>query len=76
MADDKVERLKELISNYWHLDGEGLDWDTEFSSRGLKNFSSLRTLRFLASIEAELGVSIEDPGGIKSFRDLMRLVED
>ena len=71
---DRVERLKEIISNYWHLSVDAIDWDMEFTGQKLKNFTSLRVLRFLATVEEYLNVSIEDPDGIKSFRDLLHLV--
>ena len=73
---NKLERLKELIASYWELDGDRINWDVEFSSRGLRNFSSLRALRFLASVEADLGISIEDPDLVKILRDLLSLVEE
>jgi acyl carrier protein len=74
MTADRA-RLKDLITSYWQLDADGLTWDTELNSRGLRNFSSLRALRFFASVEADFDVNIEDPDLIRSFRDLLHLVE-
>ena len=71
---EKTGQLKELISNYWQIEVDAINWDTELSSQHLKNFSSLRALRFLASIEDLLRVQIEDPEAIKRFRDLLQLV--
>lgn len=72
--DDKQRQLREIIANYWQLDGDAIDWDVEFSSERLRNFSSLRMLRFLASVEERLEVSIANPDAIKRLRDLLRLV--
>lgn len=71
---DKTEHLKEIISNYWQLSDPQLDWGMEFNSRHLSNFSSLRMLRFLASVEERFRINIEDPDAIKSFEDLRKLV--
>lgn len=71
---DKVEQLKEIIASYWQLAPDAIDWDAELSSRGLKNFSSLRMLRFIASVEQRLGIDINDLDEIKKFGDLLRLV--
>lgn len=72
----KTERLKELVSHYWQLPLEGdEDWETPLTQERLKNFSSLRLLRFFASVEERLDVSIEDPDAITSFKDLLRLID-
>jgi acyl carrier protein len=71
---NKVEQLKELITNYWQVTPDAIEWDVEFNGRWLRNFSSLRMLRFIASVEEQLGVDIQDLDEIKSFRDLLRLV--
>jgi acyl carrier protein len=70
---DKVEQLRGIIANYWHVAPEAIDWETEFG-RWLKNFSSLRMLRFIASVEEQLEINLEDLDGLKSFGDLRRLV--
>ena len=72
---EKTEQLKELISNYWQIPVDTIDWDTQLSGQHLKRFSSLRALRFLASIEDLFQVHIEDPEAINSFRDVLRLME-
>lgn len=72
---EKTEQLKEIISNYWQLPAFGMDWDTELNHQHLKNFSSLRLLRFFSSVEEHLKICIEDPDAIKRFRDLLPLVE-
>jgi acyl carrier protein len=71
---DKVDALKGLITSYWHLNPDAIDWDSEFN-RSLKSFSSLRMLRFIASVEEQLGITIDDLDRVKSFRDLLRLVD-
>lgn len=73
---EKIEQLKDLIAIYWQMTAEAVDWDTAFSSQHLKQFSSLRALRFLASVEDRFQVTIEDPEAIRSFRDLFNLVTD
>ncbi len=72
---ERVQQLKEIISNYWRLDAEEIDWDVQLNSQQLKNFSSLRLLRFLASFEERFSVSIDAPEAVKSFGDLLRLIE-
>lgn len=76
MELDETEQLKEIISNYWQLSSQEIEWETEFNSQRLNNFSSLRMLRFLASVEERFQISIADVEGIKSFQDLRRLVEN
>lgn len=76
MDSDKTEQLKEVISNYWQLSGQEIEWTTEFNSQYLSNFSSLRMLRFLASIEDRFKMSIGDVYAIKRFQDLRQLVEN
>lgn len=76
MDSDKTEQLKEIISNYWQLSGQEIEWGTEFNSQRLSNFSSLRMLRFLASIEDRFKINIEDVDAIKSFQDLRQLVKE
>ena len=73
---EKAQQLKEIISKYWQLPGSDLDWTTEFGSRQLSNFSSLRMLRFLASVEERFQFSIEDVDAVKNFQDLRQLVEN
>ena len=73
---EKGEQLKELIATYWQIAADAISWDTELSSHQLKHVSSLRTLRFLASVEDRFHVNIEDPEVIKSFRDLLKLVTE
>lgn len=75
---ERVEKLKEIISNYWQMAPEAIAWETQFNSQQLKNFSSLRMLRFLASVEERLCVHIEDTDAIRRFQDLLELarVED
>ncbi len=48
----------------------------EFNDRGLAAFSSLRMLRFLASVEEQFQINIQDPDAIKRFKDLWTLVEE
>ena len=72
---EKTEHLQKIISNYWQLPGPEMDWATEFNSRNLNNFSSLRMLRFLASIEDQMEITIEDVDAVRSFQDLRRIVE-
>ena len=71
----KVEQLKELIASYWQIPEEAIDWETVFQSRQLRQYSSLRMLRFLASVEEQCHVTIDDPDAIKGFRDLLNLVD-
>jgi len=73
---EKTEQLKEVISRYWQLSDGNLDWAMELNSRNLSNFSSLRMLRFLASVEERFQISIADVEAIKSFQDLRKLVEN
>lgn len=70
---DKVEALKKIIASYWQIDPDAIDWDMELGGRSLKNFSSLRMLRFIASVEEQLEVNIQDPSDLKRLRDLLRL---
>ncbi len=72
---EKADQLKEVISRYWQIGEGNLDWNMELSNRTLSNFSSLRVLRFLASVEEKFQISIADVDGIKSFQDLRKLVE-
>lgn len=72
---EKTEQLKEVISRYWQLSDGNLDWAMEFNAGNLNNFSSLRMLRFLASVEERFQISIADVEAIKSFQDLRQLVE-
>jgi len=72
---EKAEHLKDIIANYWQLSQEAIDWDLELNGQRLKNFSSLRLLRFLASVEEHFNITIEDPDAIKRFRDLLTLVQ-
>ena len=65
----KTEQLKDIISKYWQLSPEAIDWETEFKRQPLQRLSSLRMLRFLASVEEHLQVTIRDPDAIKTFRD-------
>ena len=71
---DKTAQLKDILSNYWQLSAEAIDWGIEFNSQHLKNFSSLRMLRFLASVEDRFKVSIEDMDAIRTFGDLLKVV--
>lgn len=71
---DRVEQLKELIALYWSLDPRGVDGTVEFSGQRLSRYSSLRMLRFLASVEERFQVQIEEPDAIKTVSDLLRLV--
>lgn len=75
MELDETEQLKEIISSYWQISGQEIEWGTEFNSQRLNNFSSLRMLRFLASIEDRFKINIEDVDSIKSFQDLRQLVK-
>ena len=72
---EQAAQLQAIIANYWQLPQEAMDWDLELNGRRLKNFSSLRLLRFLASVEERFNVTIEDPDAIKRFRDLLNLVQ-
>lgn len=71
---EKEGQLQEIISNYWQISAEALDWGTPFSSQALRNFSSLRMLRFLASVEERLQISIQDVDAIRCFGDLRKAV--
>ena len=73
---ENADQLEKIISHYWQLSGQDLDWTMEFNSRNLSNFSSLRMLRFLASIEDQLKITIEDVDAIRNFQDLRRIVEN
>ena len=68
-------QLEAIIANYWQLSPEAIDWDLELNGRRLKNFSSLRLLRFLASVEEQCHVTVEDPDAVKRFCDVLNLVE-
>ena len=72
---ENMQQLKEIISNYWQFDRDAIDWETEFNSQQLKNFTSLRMLRFLASVEERFAIHIEDVDSIKRFADLLRVVD-
>lgn len=72
---ERVEQLKEIISQYWQLQPQEIHWGVPLNSRHLKNFSSLRMLRFLASVEEQFTVNIEAPEAITSFGDLLSLIE-
>ncbi|MBI3616095.1 MAG: acyl carrier protein [Candidatus Omnitrophica bacterium] len=72
---DPAQRLKETISRYWNLPAEQIDWDMEFNDRRLAAFSSLRMLRFLASVEEQFQINIQDSDAVKRFKDLWILVE-
>ncbi len=72
---EKVEQFKEIISNYWQMAPEEIAWETPLSGQALRNFSSLRMLRFLASVEERFGVTIADPDAIRRFSDLLTLIE-
>ena len=72
---EKAAQLQGIIANYWQLPQEAIDWDLELNGQRLKNFSSLRLLRFLASVEERFNVTVEDPDAIKRFRDLLTLVQ-
>jgi hypothetical protein len=71
---DRVGELTSLIASYWHVPPDSLNWDTELSPIGLRQFTSLRWMRFLASVEERFGITVADPDTIRSFRDLRRLV--
>lgn len=71
---EKAGQLKQIISNYWQV--QEIDWGTQFNSQNLRNFSSLRMLRFLAGVEERFKISIEDVDAIRCFEDLRRVVED
>ena len=75
MESNETEQLKEIISSYWQLSGQEIEWATEFNSQHLNNFSSLRMLRFLAGMEDRFKINIEDVDTIKSFQDLRQLVK-
>ena len=70
---EKIERLKEIISSYWQVDPDESGWETRFDGQ-IKTFTSLRMLRFFASIEDRFQVEIEDPDAILTFADLRRTV--
>ena len=70
---EKAEQLKEILSSYWQV--REVDWETPFNSQSLPNFSSLRMLRFLASVEDRFQISIEDVDAIRCFGDLLKRVE-
>ena len=72
---EQAAQLQAIIANYWQLPQEAMDWDLELNGQRLKNFSSLRLLRFLASVEERFNVTVEDPDAIKRFRDLLNLVQ-
>ena len=71
---NKEQQLKELILTYWGISDASMDWNTEFNSQHLSNFSSLRMLRFLAGVEDRFKVTIEDVDNIRRFQDLLGLV--
>lgn len=71
---EKKDQLKDLLFNYWQISAPEIDWATPFNSQNLKNFSSLRMLRFLASIEEQFRISIEDVDAIRCFGDLLEAV--
>lgn len=72
---EKAERLKEIICHYWQIPAPGVDWATRFDSQHLSNFSSLRVLRFFASVEERFQISLEELDAIKTFEDLRQRVE-
>ena len=71
---DRTDALKEIIFSYWHIEPESIQWDTPFSSQHLRTFSSLRMLRFLASVEESFQMTIEDPDAVRTFEDLREAV--
>ena len=73
---EKSEQLKEVIARYWQLSDGNLDWAMELNGKNLNNYSSLRVLRFLASVEERFQITLADVDPIKSFEDLRRLVEN
>ncbi len=73
---EKADQLKEVISRYWQLSDGNVDWSMELNAGNLNNFSSLRMLRFLASVEERFQINIADVDAIKSFQDLRKLVEN
>ena len=75
MSMDKVAQLQAIIANYWQVPPDAIDWDLELNGQRLRNFSSLRLLRFLASVEEQFNVTVEDPDAVKRLRDVRRLVE-
>ena len=74
-GSEKAEHLKQLISRYWQIPAPGVDWSTRFDSQHLSNFSSLRVLRFFASVEERFQINLEALDAIKSFEDLRQRVE-
>lgn len=72
---EKTEQLQRIISHYWQFPSQEIDWAMEFNSQGLSNFSSLRMLRFLASVEDQFKIEFADVDAIRSFQDLRRIVE-
>lgn len=73
---EKLEQLKEIIARYWQISDGDLDWNTPFDSQSLPNFSSLRMLRFLASVEERFQMQLADVEAIRSFQDLRQWVEN
>ena len=72
---ENIARLQQIIAHYWQLPSEKLDWETPLTSQHLRNFSSLRLMRFLASVEECFKISIEQPDAIQRFGDLLNLIE-
>ena len=72
---ERVEQLKALIASYWQIPSDAVDWDLPLTGEHLKNFTSLRTLRFLASVEEQFHINIQEPGAITHFKDLLPLIE-
>lgn len=66
-----ADALRELTARFWRVPPATVTDGLRFDATGLTGFSSTRFLTFVAAVERQLGVRIDDPGSLRSFADLV-----
>ena len=75
---DKREFRKELISffsDFWKIESSQIHDDMKLNDEILKNQSSIRFYQFIAALESNYDVKVQNINTILTFGDLVRNIE-
>lgn len=66
--------LKKFFSEFWEIPEKEINNKTKLNDSDLKNFDSLKFYQFIAAVESEFKIKIEDISTINTFGDLSALI--
>ena len=69
-----MNEIKKFVADFWSIDTENID-KLVFDDTHIKNFSSIRFYRFIASLEKTLNVKVKNIEKVVDFQSLVNNIE-